>query len=265
MFAKAGIISRPTAVSYDPDAQAFFTAAGITDTTQKSAVNQLVLDLKSYSIWTKMKALYPFVGGTASTHKWNLKDPRDLDAAFRLVFSGGWTHSSTGALPNGTNGYADTKLNASSILSISSAHFIKYNRNNDLTGSKIDGCYDVSSRFIQINYTYANAIIGNATAIALYTPTTSAGLFIASRTASNQMKLFLNNSQIASNTTNTITALPNSTIYIGARNYELNSFTDFYNNYECAFASIGNGLTDTEAANLYTAVQTFQTTLSRNV
>ena len=31
------------------------------------------------------------------------------------------------------------------------------------------------------------------------------------------------------------------------------------------FSAIGDGLTDTEAANLYTAVQSFQTTLSRNV
>ena len=40
---------------------------------------------------------------------------------------------------------------------------------------------------------------------------------------------------------------------------------DLYSAKECAFASIGDGLTDTEAANFYTAVQTFQTTLSRNV
>lgn len=34
-----------------------------------------------------MTAVYPFIGGTASTHKFNLKDPRDLDVAFRLTFS----------------------------------------------------------------------------------------------------------------------------------------------------------------------------------
>jgi hypothetical protein len=32
-----------------------------------------------------------------------------------------------------------------------------------------------------------------------------------------------------------------------------------------AFASIGDGLTNTEAANFYTAVQAYQTTLSRQV
>ena len=32
----------------DPDAQAFITAASITNPTQQSAVNQLVIDLKGY-------------------------------------------------------------------------------------------------------------------------------------------------------------------------------------------------------------------------
>jgi hypothetical protein len=34
---------------------------------------------------------------------------------------------------------------------------------------------------------------------------------------------------------------------------------------QTAWASIGDGLTDTDAANLYSLVQTFQTTLSRQI
>jgi len=120
-------------VDYDTDAAAFITAANITDNTQKSAINTLVNDMKGYGIWTKMKAIYPFVGGTATTHKWNLKDPRDLDAAFRLVFNGGWTHSSTGADPNGTNAYADTYL-APSLLINNNTHVSIYSR-TDSNGS----------------------------------------------------------------------------------------------------------------------------------
>jgi hypothetical protein len=95
-----GIYLASLTPAVDPDAQAFITAAAITDPTQQTAINTLVVDLKGYGIWTKSKALYPFVGGTASQHKFNLKDPRDLDAAFRLVFTGGWTHSSNGILGN---------------------------------------------------------------------------------------------------------------------------------------------------------------------
>ena len=48
----------------DPDAQAFITAANITDPTQQTAIIQLVTDLKNYNLWTKAPAIYPFVGGT---------------------------------------------------------------------------------------------------------------------------------------------------------------------------------------------------------
>jgi len=52
--------------SLDPDAAAFLTAAGITDPTQQSAINTLVLSLKADGLWTKMKAIYPFVDSIKS-------------------------------------------------------------------------------------------------------------------------------------------------------------------------------------------------------
>ena len=43
-----------------------------------------------------------------------------------------------------------------------------------------------------------------------------------------------------------------------------NNLTNF-DILQCAFASIGEGLTDAEASSFYTAVQTYQTTLGRQV
>lgn len=249
----------------DPDAQAFITAASITDATQKTAINNLVVSLKGYGIWSKMKALYPFVGGTASTHKFNLKDPRDLDAAFRLVFNGGWTHSSTGATPNGTNGYADTFLKPATLLTTSSGHFSKYNRTNDLVSSKVDGVFDGNlNLFFQQNFSAGFFGIGDTSSLASYTPTDTRGLFVTTRNSINSLKVFRNSTQVAINTS-TNTGLPNYNITIGARyNGVLNSY-QLYNSYQCAFASIGDGLSDTEAANFYTAVQAFQVTLNRQI
>jgi hypothetical protein len=120
----------------DVNAQAFVTSAALSDSTQINAVNTLVLDLKAAGLWTKMKAVYPFVGGTATSHKWNLKDPRDLDAAYRLVFYGGWVHSSTGAKPNGSTGYADTRLIPySGHIQTSNNHFTIYLRDTGNGGS----------------------------------------------------------------------------------------------------------------------------------
>ena len=144
-----GQVKKAGSVSYDADAQAFFTATGITDTTQKSAVNQLVLDLKSYNIWTKMKAIYPMVGGTSTTHKYNLVNPVDSNAAYRLSFSTGWTHSSTGALPNGS-AYANPFLTPSAVLTANNTHLSVYIGTDTVAGNKVEMGVGVGGTLVPI-------------------------------------------------------------------------------------------------------------------
>lgn len=105
----------------DISATSFINVSGLTDVTQKSAVNTLVKDLKRFGLWDKIKAFYPFVGGSAESHKWNLKDPRNTNDAYRLTFSGGWTHSSTGVKCNGSNTSADTFLSLRTVFGTTSS------------------------------------------------------------------------------------------------------------------------------------------------
>ena len=63
--------------------------------------------------------------------------------------------------------------------------------------------------------------------------------------------------------TASMNSLPLFNFYLGARNN--NGTPQFYSSHQLAFAFLGDGLTDTDSANLYTAVQAFQTTLSRQV
>lgn len=104
----AWVIINPLTVT-DSDADTFITNASITDPTQKRAVQRLVKSLKDESLWAKMKAIYPMVGGTEAAHKLNLKDPQDTDAAFRLTavtqFGGASTveHNSRGIKFGGSN------------------------------------------------------------------------------------------------------------------------------------------------------------------
>jgi hypothetical protein len=219
----------------DADAQAFITAAAITDATQQSAIDTLVKGLKTDGVWTKMKAIYPFVGGTASTHKYNLKDPRDLDAAFRLVFNGGWTHSSTGATPNGTNGYADTKCK---ITDANSGHLSFYSRTNSVFTSCSMG-----------------GVGGGGSQSALFLT------YASNRISSAGTRNFVQSSIIAQ--TDASIGVQNTNNYIGALSGS--GTANSYDNKQVAFSSIGDGLTDTEASNLYTRVQAFQTALSRQV
>jgi hypothetical protein len=259
-----GIVSSSGGVTFDADAQAFFTAAAIIDNTQKTAVNTLVTDLKTYNIWAKMKALYPFVGGTAAQHKFNLKDPRDLDAAFRLQFNGGWTHSSTGVLPNGTTAYADTKL-LPSVMAQNSVHVSVYSRTNieglyfDIYGENLTSGLGMligytGRKYLYMNVSSSDNVINNET---------TTGFYIGNRTASITSALFKNTTKIINGTIASL--IPNSTnsLYLGAGDFS--GTPNAYSPREQAFASIGDGLTDTEAANFYLAVQSFQTTLSRNV
>ncbi len=264
---------QPSGPSYGTLTTAWITATGETDTTILGALNTLESDLNTYGLTSKIKALYPFVGGTAAKHKYNFMDARDLDAAFRLVFNGGWTHSSTGSLPNGTNAYADTKLISNNTLLDYSVHLSYYSRTALTIGSanqvemgvidgsnnQLYGIFDFNPRYVALHhtgfaeYTYFANTTGLLHMNKLDNPSNPSTPITGTETWKNG-SLFSAASIGYANR-------PTSSIWLGA----LNHSTNYWSSKECAFASIGNGFTSTEAANFYTAVQAFQTTLSRNV
>jgi len=255
----------PKAAAYDADAQAFITAAAITDVTQQGAINTLVLALKGYSIWTKFKAIYPIVGGTASQHKFNLKDPRDLDAAFRLTYAVGVTHSSTGMVSNGSSGYADTFFTPStSGMLLNSAHLGFYSRTDSNVYQVEMGNWDnVASTLLLIRQAGNGTVrINNGPFNINFANTNAQGFYLSNRTASNVIKAF-KNGVVQVTSTQVSNSLPTNKIFLLAFNDT--GLVQYYSTKQCAFASIGDGLTDAEAANFYTAVQAYQTTLSRQV
>ena len=271
------MLSRFYPIVSDADAQAFVVAAGLTSSVQANAVNTLVTSMKTAGVWTKMKAVYPMVGGSAAAHKWNLKDPRDLNAAYRLAFAGtGWVHSSTGAKPNGSSDYANTFLNASGVLTIANNHISFYSITNPTTINSVEmGASDIFGYYgphirIRLNgfYGYTNTLMytsGNTNnyAYTLSTNTDARGHFIGNILSTTNRKTYKNGNVSGVNTSNISQTLYNGFIYLGALN-NINTAA-FYTNRECAFATIGDGLTDAEASSLYTAVQTYQTALGRQV
>lgn len=251
----------------DSDAQAFITAANITDTTQKNAISQLVTDLKSANIWTKMKAIYPFVGGVISSHVYNLKDPRDLNAAYRITFAGGWTHSSTGIKPNGSNTSANTNLTPNGVLSLNSSHFSYYSRTNVLETSVevMSTSGDPATIDMYIRFTNGNMLSRIANSTYLQTANASStGFFLMNRSNSTNLKQYKNGSVLGTSTSLNSSSLPINPILLSSG---INSSgTAFgFSTKECAFATIGDSLTDVEVTALYNAVQTFNTTLGRQV
>ena len=256
----------------DSSASSFLTSTGITDQTISYAINTLVTDLKNFGLWTKCTAIYPMVGGTSTTHAYNLKNT----AQYNLTFTGTWTHSSTGALPNGVNAYADTGINASTVLTQSSNHLSFYSRTN---ATAVDGCSIgaatgtgvPSSPFLALFLkTAANSAIyynatGAATQSGVAANSDSRGFFIGNKTSAlvggnNIVRnaTLLNQSTVAI----TVNTYPNTNILISAWK---NTGTAYYDNKECAYASIGIRLNSTDYAMYNSIIQNFQTMLGRNV
>jgi len=239
---------------YDPDAQAFFdrvtTAGGTLTTTEKNATNQLVLDMKSAGIWSAMKAVYPMVGASAAACAQNLKS-----SSFTGSFTSGWTFASTGVTGNGSSTYFDTNCNASTAVAQNSTHLSYYCRTQSIENKVDMGVNQTSIQvFGSLVYYAINSGSYNSSLIA------STGFFNGTRSNSSQTKLFRNGTNLLTNTVTSVAAT-NATFYLGA----WNNSPQYNTSREYCFSSIGDGLTDTQASNFYTAVQAFNTTLSRNV
>jgi hypothetical protein len=208
--------------------------------------------------------------------KYNLKDARDLDAAFRLTWSGGWTYSATGATPNGTNAFADTCLNASTNLTPTSTHFSYYSRTNNQRDSFLGltaslGAPGPGVQLYLRGGGYTNQVhgaIGESTGTSGYnniiaTNNDSTGFYNIVRTAATASSLYKNNALLGTNTNSYSATFANQSLYLGARNYAGGG--NLYDNRQVAFSTIGNGLTDNESFLLNQIVEKYQVALSRGV
>jgi len=253
------------------EAHDFIEAAVLTDPTHHASICRLVADLKAAGLWTKFKAVYPLVGGTAATHKWNLKDPRDLDAAFRIVWNGSVTHDANGITGDGGGSYGDTKLNALAELSANNTHLSVYNRSAGggagiqewdlIADNGVSGTYLViRNQDNFLNWTsYTTGGPGGPIRVLVSQGTDGRGFFVGTRRSSTDMEAYKNGASIGSSSDANTATLPNITFKINGNGNPFNS------DHNLAFASIGTGLTSAEVAAFDTIVQRFETLLGRAV
>lgn len=243
----------------DADAQAFIDAAGITDTTQVSALHTLVAELKGYGLWQKFHAIYPFVGGTAGAHSYNLVNP----STYQILWSAtGVTHNANGITGNGSTGYGDTQYIIPSARQ-NDFHISVYVRNNVDSKCAIGCLNNGSVVFTQIyprvSNLYEADIHQNISTTG--SNTNSQGFYVASRVLASNVKGYKNNAEVLSSNTASLTT-PNTPLYILARKGP--TIQDF-SSYNLSLSSIGLGITAIEEGLFYSIIQQFQTRLGRQV
>ena len=238
--------------------------------TEKYAIDKLVKSLKINNLWEKLYAIYPFLGGTVESCKWNLKDMRDLDVAYRLKFFGGVTFDSLGVTFNGTNGYSDSHI-------VPAYHFVK----TDMSvvalisgGTLTGGAYPCTIGCVE-NFTTTAYVFGVRTSVKYFVTngesqnfayasnSSTTGIFIGN-VKSGTISIIRNGTTLGSNTQSAGGAIPSlQSIYIGAQGYAGGAVPTTYQNVTLGLVMIGTGLTTAEVAKLNGIVNTYKTTLGR--
>ena len=262
---------------FDVDAEAFIIAVGTLTMDQSIAINDLVGGLKDNGTWASYDAIYPMIGGTAASHKWNLKNPLDTDAAYRLTFYGSWIHNADGAKGNGidawaTTYYSDSNYSASGgNVDFTLAYYNNFaiNLGKQTTVIGLEGNNDTDSSYLSLG---DESIPSSA---AFYTPNGHISWSIVNQpetvmysitALNNDFKVYRNGNDISGINSQGVAGTPTGA-YIAINSRGLTTTSDNSNtrsSYRCAFAAIAStGFTEAQSVADYNTIQAYQTALGR--
>ena len=247
----------------------FVTAAGIADVQLKANLDSLITNARNHGWWNLCNAIYPLVGGSSETCKYNLKDPRDDDEAYRITWHGNVSFDAGGALSTG--GYGDTHIVPTSAFTLSSNHLSYYSTTDAFDTASVDagcsdGVHDIQLRiYCGLNQGWYLAGISQAPYL---TNEGLTGWFLGTRTGSSasESALYKNGSRIGLGSANSmnVEGLP-GTYSIALLNFNNAGIYTKSSNRKCAFATIGSGIDSAMAVQMYADIQSFQIQLGREV
>lgn len=253
---------------YDTDAIAFINAAGITGSAI-GAVNNLVVSLKYENLWDSFDCIYPMVGANATAHKYNLKNPQDTDAAYRLNFSGSWVHNSNGAKPNGTDAYANTYYNFNTNLTNSNGAYSYYSFTSSSAADMAE-MGAITTAGPTGNDSYIRALYvnerfywtwGGGDPNAIPAVKDSRGFYITNAQTTTTLDGWKNGVELKNNGVTFNRPLPNLNCYLGAFNF--NGTASAFSDRGCSFATIGDTIASGKEATFSSIVNNFQIELGR--
>ena len=257
-------IDQFTHINGDADAEAYIKAANITDPTQQSAWDTFVESAKTNGYWSKFVALYPFIGGNATSHAVNAINP----AQFGLTFVGSPSHTSLGVdFPSGA--YADTAIVPNNDLLLDDVHLGCYNWKLSSYGATVMGCSD--GQFPNGLYLLPN--LGNVS----YNNMNGAGtastgglpvnglIFIQRQQDPNQFKLYDNNGGFLAANGQPSTGRSVNSLYLNAiHESSVGSYSN-YGSFGMGAAFVGKSMTDAQVLSFRADLQTLMTALGRAV
>lgn len=253
--------------SYTSD---FIAATGISNNTIIAALTALESDLTTaglidYSTPANnvIKAMYPIVGGSAATHKYNFLNPVDTDAAYRIAWSGTITHDADGVQGDGASGTGNTFFDFADLPQ-NSSHLMYYTHSGSGGGWYDIGTAGGDGNFIMVT----NFNNGGAHYIAMSdgestfsgTGTGPYGCHLARRKDASTVAYDFNGTY---STTRSKSSISYAGAIIGLLGMRLNGAPLHYSTRKYNFFSIGEGMTDQQAVDYCVAVIAFNTALGR--
>ena len=267
-------VSTTNRVATDVDAISYINASS--NTIFQDIIDDMFIGFKTQGLYAKIPAFYPFLGTTAAQHKWNAKNPLDTNAAFRLQFFGGGTHSNLGYQCNGTNAYANTFFVPSVNTSVenSGISITSGTNNTPLTTNVIDFGSEQTTPFPGFELALKRRVSKSDVVGYIGTTVTAptAGSIISTQTdikgvntvvslSLSSRKLFKNKVLLLTDSKSTTASLPTIPAYIGCLNNQGSPFG--YSNQRMQFTAIHEGLTDAEVVALHTIIDNFESAIGR--
>lgn len=216
---------------------------------------------------SKFPIIYPFIGGTSFTHAQNL-----IDTTFQITWFGSLTHDSNGITGDGSTGYGLTSFSQASNGQLGSFHMSAYCKTQTpATNTRL-----IAATTSTGGTTRLGIFVNTSTFVSLegisYNTTSASTLnissdyrkfFVASRTSTSNQFFTYNGGNSPGGDSTSVSLPVAQNIAILARNNESGGL-DSFSNANLAFASLGLGLTNSEVAAYYNAVQNLQVALGRN-
>ena len=252
------------------EANTYLTAVvnngGTIDSTISAATRTLFTSLVSSGLYNKMLAMYPLIGGVANSAKLNAVNVGTYD----ITWNGGMSFTTTGATSNGTNGFGDTGIVYSSLSSyyLNGSYGVQFH--NNLPGGvqcPMGAGPSNSSRvlFFSTNDGVDNQVFfdwGSDSGLnrAEVLGTGVRGLYIISSPTTSSQTAYRNGSALSpSGGSGNKNTAPTSSMLLFKRQ------DGYYYPGTESFAFVGGGLTAGEVSTLSGIINTYQTSLGRNL